>query len=493
MNVVAYSKKTPFASYLPKVPLKEQNDRMRDYAKDNGWKISKFYEDKSDDPNSDNAYQKLRIDGMNKRYDLIIMDSIMRFGKNFTYAYQLLYRTFYNLGINFVVVEDDFNSLNVKYEEVEDYFYKKNKLYSGLSGSQSRIEDFNEKKSFLYMKSRYGYRLNEDCSKMIIDEKASQVIHMIFDMYEKGFSTDDIVCKLNEKKIESPEVYIQRVGNSRRYIKQKKWKESAVLHIRKDKHLMGKTDSLLCGEITFPRIIEPEQFNRVNKENKKRWNGNRKDFINVFLHRVVSANSGEILFCVEIKNEHFFCHRNSRTKPLISYQDLMDNVMKCLEQECKQAEYVLNKIYKGENESYINKIKGKYKIKATNLFELSLEIVQNKIILYQQYEKGEVSDLDYNNRISEIDSKQEKVNNQFSELMNKLKSEIKEIDRKNAWIERFIKYNYHTPPNRHELSRLIKQITIDDNKNIIITMNTDGKEAFPEEWLKEAINNGKKK
>ena len=64
----------------------------------------------------------MRIDGMNHKFDMVILDSMYRCGKNVGFAKELLYRTFYKLGIHFIVLEDNINTTNMAPEEVEQYF-----------------------------------------------------------------------------------------------------------------------------------------------------------------------------------------------------------------------------------------------------------------------------------------------------------------------------------------------------------------------------------
>ena len=110
MICVAYSKKTANNRLREQVGIKEQNDRIRDYASRIGLKISKFYEDKSDDPLSDNGYQQLRLDGMNRKFDLVLLESVNRFGAGNGMARSLLVDTFSIIGIDFIVTQDGFDS-----------------------------------------------------------------------------------------------------------------------------------------------------------------------------------------------------------------------------------------------------------------------------------------------------------------------------------------------------------------------------------------------
>ena len=130
MICVAYSKKTANNRLREQVGIKEQNDRIRDYASRIGLKISKFYEDKSDDPLSDNGYQQLRLDGMNRKFDLVLLESVNRFGAGNGMARSLLVDTFSIIGIDFIVTQDGFDSREHNLDEIEAYFKDTRRAYA---------------------------------------------------------------------------------------------------------------------------------------------------------------------------------------------------------------------------------------------------------------------------------------------------------------------------------------------------------------------------
>lgn len=45
---------------------------------------------------------------MTQKFDAVAVDSIFRFGKTLPFAIEVLQKTFYPVGIQFAVVEDDF-------------------------------------------------------------------------------------------------------------------------------------------------------------------------------------------------------------------------------------------------------------------------------------------------------------------------------------------------------------------------------------------------
>jgi DNA invertase Pin-like site-specific DNA recombinase len=71
MICVGYSKRASCDPNMGLLSLKEQNDRIREYASSKGWKLSSFYEDRSDSPEGDNGFQKLREAGLRREFDVL--------------------------------------------------------------------------------------------------------------------------------------------------------------------------------------------------------------------------------------------------------------------------------------------------------------------------------------------------------------------------------------------------------------------------------------
>lgn len=64
----------------------------------------------------------VRIVSMARKFDAVAVDSIFRCGRTLPFAIEALQRTFYPLGIQFAVVEDDFCSADKTAKEVAEYF-----------------------------------------------------------------------------------------------------------------------------------------------------------------------------------------------------------------------------------------------------------------------------------------------------------------------------------------------------------------------------------
>ena len=106
----------------PSNTIAEQNERIARYLKKRGCSVSEKYSDRKRTAEATEGFDKLVQDGMARKFDAVVVDSIFRCGRTLPFAIEALQRTFYPLGIQFAVVEDDFCSADKTAEEVAEYF-----------------------------------------------------------------------------------------------------------------------------------------------------------------------------------------------------------------------------------------------------------------------------------------------------------------------------------------------------------------------------------
>ena len=105
--------------------IAQQNQMIEDYAKSHGFKVSKKYSDRKDDPKEDAAFLQLKQDGMERQFDCLIIASFSRFGNSSYEAYKLLEHVFVPMGIRFIVVDEDFDSAAQDPETVHTFLVGK--------------------------------------------------------------------------------------------------------------------------------------------------------------------------------------------------------------------------------------------------------------------------------------------------------------------------------------------------------------------------------
>lgn len=109
----------------PSNTIAEQNERIARYLKKCGCSVSEKYSDRKRTAEATEGFDKLVQDGMARKFDAVVVDSIFRCGRTLPFAIEALQRTFYPLGIQFAVVEDDFCSTDKTAEEVQSISMKR--------------------------------------------------------------------------------------------------------------------------------------------------------------------------------------------------------------------------------------------------------------------------------------------------------------------------------------------------------------------------------
>ena len=140
----------------PSNTIAEQNERIAQYLKKRGCSISEKYSDRKRTAEATEGFDKLVQDGMARKFDAVAVDSIFRCGRTLPFAIEALQRTFYPLGIQFAVVEDDFCSVDKTAEEVAEYFNGKtiDKIRSEfITNRQNQFEEG----TLTHRQNKYGY------------------------------------------------------------------------------------------------------------------------------------------------------------------------------------------------------------------------------------------------------------------------------------------------------------------------------------------------
>lgn len=487
MIAVAYSKRVSNLVVKEIVPLKEQNNRIRDFAKMKGFRISRFYEDKSNNPESDTGFQQMRIDGMNRRFDLVILDSIYRCGRSFSYAKNLLYMTFYKMGIHFVILEDQINTMEMSDDEVERYFRNLWGEHAELYELSVRQEKYKKGKQLSDHWERYGYLLNEDRTQIVIDEEAADIVRLIFEMASEGKKKCEIIKFLNENQIETPSLHINRVAVRIRGANHEKWSCVSLSRILEAKVYMGDDSAGLTEGAVYPQIIKPELFKKAN-DNFYHLGTKRYTKVYLFAKIIFDGKTGKVLSYREKETDGKimeYYHLPDDDIPVIELNEVYKKVQVALEKEKEKAMAVLE-IDDEKRIKRMDEIDDSYHEKAKDLFRKSLEAQEGNVGLYMLYENGELSKGDYERRHDLIMKKQEEINSVFHELMEENKRRKIYLGKDNPWIRRFLKYDPKKKLNRKTINELVKRIEVYSKTDVTVILNTDGFEYLPKDYLKEA-------
>ena len=126
MRCVSYTRTTSCKNTkkIPSDIIQQQNEHIQNYIQSHGWKLVAKYSDRKKDENENTAFEEMTADGINRKFDMVVVDSVDRCGKYISCAEDVLVKTFFPAGLHFAIVQSDFCSIGKSREEIDEYFRK---------------------------------------------------------------------------------------------------------------------------------------------------------------------------------------------------------------------------------------------------------------------------------------------------------------------------------------------------------------------------------
>ncbi len=216
-------------------------------------------------------FKKMMEDVKEGRTDCIIVKDLSRFGRNYLDAGEYIEKIFPFLGVRFIAVNDNYDSIagkNASDDLIIPFKNLINEAYCRDISVKVRTQLEIKRKSGQYIGAFavYGYMKDEaDKNRLVVDEYAADVVRDIFKWKLEGMSPQDIASRLNQSGILSPMEYkkslVMKFATSFKANPQAVWSANAVLRILKNQVYIGV---LTQGKETTPsykvrkRVTKPE-------------------------------------------------------------------------------------------------------------------------------------------------------------------------------------------------------------------------------------------
>ncbi len=152
------------------------------------------------------------------KVDCIVCKDLSRFARNYIDAGRYLEKIFPQLGVRFIAITDNYDSLTsdpqsdsfvVPFKNLINDAYCKDismKVRSSLTVKQKNGE-------YVGSFAPYGYKKSPDNkNQLVVDEDAGETVRMIFTLYKDGFSIGRIADRLNQMGVLSPMEYKHSMG-----------------------------------------------------------------------------------------------------------------------------------------------------------------------------------------------------------------------------------------------------------------------------------------
>ena len=448
----------------------------------------------------------------------IIVKDLSRFGRNYIEVGRYIERIFPTLGIRFIAINDNYDSLYNNSSSDQLLLPFKNLINDAYSRDisvkvRSNLDVKRRQGDFVSPSVPYGYkRLETDKNKLAIDEPAANIVRLIFAKRIEGQSNQQIAALLNQMKVPTPIRYKQESGSHAKTAFQvystPKWYGTTVRRILENEIYTG---TMVQGKTYRPnyKIRKPvarPQKDWFRKEGTHEAIISRNDFD--LVHNILDTDTHQsagqetiypfsgIVYC---GNCHQSCNRKQtvkKNKSYFYYGCYLSNHTTCCKGFCINESY-LEQTVLSTLRQYINDLTDmeqmlshlenipiqqaevKTLTQEIQHAEVSLQKYQQLLAsLYEDYHEGllnkdEYLDLkeSYQEQVNELSEALDNMTTQQDGLTAAFKADTSHIDE-------FRKYMESPVLNRKMLVSMVKKIYIYPKNRIHIVFR------FPDEFEK---------
>ncbi len=491
--------------------ISNQRDIICKYIRDNNLLlVDEYIDDGFTGTNFDReGWNRLISDIENKRINMVITKDLSRFGRN--EGQQLRYLDyFYENNIRYVAILDNvdtFDEYNTSNEMIPiQCFFNEKHVRDTSKKMKASVYNRRSQGNFLGKTAPYGYIKDpENKYKLLIDEKAAEVVRRIFDLFVSGKGISEISRILTDEKVPIPSEYKNlNVGRKSTaygiwdlrtisdmlqlptYVGDLTQGRSKKPSYKSKRRIRPKKEDWIICEGKCPAIIDRETFNLaqdIYSRNKNQGKNSQDILLKGFvyckecghtigfrLQTVTTKTKGEITRCYGNCN-YWAKHKRYGvcTPHNLKYFELEELILGEVKKMCKK--YLKTSDLK-------NVLANSDKTKKVLL---DLEMKLKKLEVEVEFSSKKKEDL-YNDKLEGIIDLEmyKRMTNRITEETLAKKDEIKEINTKiynikNNIIDNDKKYDKvikeylsMKKPSVQLLSSIIDKIEIDEEKNIDI-------------------------
>ena len=274
----------------------------------------------------------------------IIVKDFSRFGRNFLEVSKYIEQLFPYIGVRFIAINDNYDSINHKGATTEiDVPIRNmiNEMYSRDISQKVKSAKQTKIKQGLAVSGRtvFGYKYNTAHSgKIVIDEPAADIVRKIFQLALDGNTIFQIAQLLNAEHLPTPSEYKTINGDKMKWntLKEVKhiWKYHSVFNILCDERytgtfIGGKREFVKFGSSerilkpkeewiripnNHPAIMTQEQFYAANKMINKcpQYIRTKKYSYNPFYKKIKCGKCGRMLHYISNTSNPFYLCKNAR-------------------------------------------------------------------------------------------------------------------------------------------------------------------------------------
>ncbi len=453
------------------------------------------------------AFQKMIADIEDKKVNCVVVKDLSRFGRDYIDTGRYLERIFPELGVRFISVSDNIDSIKQAYDMLLPIKNIFNEQYArDISNKiQATVKSKQKAGEFIGAFTSYGYKKSSvNKNKLVIDEYASEVVKRIFAMYAQGIGKQSIAKQLNAEGILCPSEYKKLNGENYKNCNRLKttsyWTYSTIntmLHnemyignmIQGKKHqrMRGKQhkvdkENWVRVENTHEPIIDRDTWDKVQKLlSKKHRDIDLETNKNIFAGFIKCGDCGRSMMknfwrrADGSKSYSFYCGTYKRsgkdycTPHTLPFQVLNDIVLGDLKAIIRNVEN-LQELIKKQSCTEL-KIRNSTN---TELIKVKAELERVKKLkksIYEDYKDELISKEEYLSYREDYQQKEALYSKQIETLEAKKKETVTEDVFETPWLKRLLELKDIEELDRDIVVEMIDEITVYENRKIKIRYN----------------------
>jgi len=464
------------------------------------------------------AFKEMMKDIKDGKINCVIVKDLSRFSRDYIDAGKYLDNVFPFMGVRFIAVNDNFDSLDrsgsdniiVPFKNLLNDAYCKDISVK----TRTNLEIKRKRGEYISPFAPYGYKKSEDDkNKIVIDKPAADVVKNIFKWRVEGLSTYKIADKLNEKGLPTPAEYKKLQGmkyKSGFNLKSStKWTHITVTSILKN---IIYTGTLVQGKTTTPNhkvkkritksgdewvtipdnhqpVVSKEIFDTVNslfEYDTKTAPGNKtvyplsgklfcSDCGGNLIRKSVKRDGKEYVFytcALKLKDKNKCTSHRIKEKGLeecilVSIRNHIDRVF-----DVRNTLKLISGLKLQQSDIELADTELKRKTELLGEYKMSRETLAKSCML------GIISRSDFNDFSKVYDEKISVVEKNIADLKESIEEMLKSDKERFSWIDEFIKYGNVTEINRNIVVTFIDRIIVHEgNKVEIIFTHRDEYES----------------
>ena len=472
------------------------------------------------------AFQEMMAEVKAGRINCIVVKDLSRFGRDHLEAGEYLERIFPFLGVRFIAINDNYDSLYSNAESDELIVPFKNLINEAYCRDtsvkiRSQLEIKRRRGDFIGSFAVFGYRKDPaDRHRLLVDDYAAEVVRDIFQWKLDGLSAGDIAARLSASGIPTPMDYKQSQGmnysTSFRIKEKSEWSAGMILRILKNPVYTGILEQ---GRVTTPsyrvkRLVNKPREEWAIVENCHEAIISGYDFESVQKALALDARTTESGKAVDLfsgmvncgecggamikktvpsgkkKYTYFVCatHKNEKTCFSHGIRDtaLTEIVLEFLKKHIRDV-IDLADLLALTDTAQLQKAKVQKLRERLDAKEAEIDRYHRLLCsLYESLADGLIDQSEYQNLKKSYTNRRTQAEEQADAIRGEMEQEINRSDQGLGWIEEFRRYQNIEVLDRSIVVRLIERILIFRDRRVDIVYRWQNEFQWQTELLLRA-------